>query len=71
MLSPYKVPDKYVLYMFLQHWVTWLREFRGLDSLAIPAGVTNPLAGFTEDNCGPESVYHLPGMGVPHSYHET
>jgi len=75
MLSRYKFPDEYVLYMFLQHWVRWSmkREFRAPAgfTVTIPAGATNPHSGFSEDDGCSESVHHLPGMGVPHSYHET
>lgn len=67
MLSRYKFPDEYVLYMFLQHWVI-MKEFRAPAgfTVAIPAGATASHSGFCS-----ESVHHFPGMGVPHSYHET
>jgi len=53
------------------------KEFRAPAgfTVTIPAGATDPHSGFSEDDGGGgggESVHHfLPGMGVPHSYHET
>lgn len=75
MLSRYYFPDEDVLYMFLQHWVK-VRQFKG----AVRFIRTPPLWSPSQPGRRlllraslrtTQSVYHLPGMGVPHSYHET
>lgn len=56
--------------MFLQLWVPRPRVRLVLRTLAAgPAQTTDLLFGFSQDASG--SVYHFPGMGVPHSYQET